>query len=381
MRILATILGLGVLVGALVSLKYAQIASLIGMAEAMEKSGPPPEAVATAHTAEQRWEETISASGTVASSKGVVVSNEIAGVVHSIAFDSGAVVERGDVLVQLDARVEKAQLAQAQVRRNLARTTAERARKLAASGAESQAQIDADENALAGANAEIEVLRAQIARKTIRAPFSGRLGIREINLGQYLNPGTTITTLEAVEGVYVDFDLPQQQDVAVGMKVRVTLEGVADFVGEGEVFAIEPRVNASTRTKSVRAAIASAGPELRPGMFANVEIIRPETLEVVAVPATAVLHATYGDSVFVVEPLPEERAAVTGPGGQTAFVARQQFVRLGARRGDFVAVLEGVDAGQEVVTEGAFKLRNGAAIFVDNDRPLTAELSPVPANR
>ncbi|HET6584686.1 MAG TPA: efflux RND transporter periplasmic adaptor subunit [Nannocystaceae bacterium] len=381
MRIFVTILGIVVVLGALVSLKYAQIASLIGAAAAMETAGPPPEAVATARAAAQEWEATISATGTVASSKGVVVSNEVAGVVSSIAFESGAVVERGAVLVQLDARVEKAQLAQAQVRRNLARTTAERARKLASSGAESQAQIDADENALAAANAEIDVLRAQIARKTIRAPFSGKLGIREINLGQYLNPGTTVTTLEAVEGVYVDFDVPQQQDITVGMKVRVTLEGVPGFVGKGEVFAIEPRVNASTRTKSVRAAITEGSDALRPGMFAQVEVIRPETLDVVAIPATAVLHATYGDSVFIVEPPPPERADRTGPGGEPVFAVRQQFVRLGVRRGDFVAVLAGIEPGQEVVTEGAFKLRNGAPIYVDNTRALEPSLAPVPANR
>lgn len=380
MRIFVTILGLVVVLGALVSVKYAQIASLIGMAAAMETAGPPPEAVATDHAAAQTWEATISATGTVASSKGVVVSNEVAGVVSAIAFASGALVERGAVLVQLDARVEKAQLAQAQVRRNLARTTAERARQLAASGAESQAQIDADENAFAAANAEIDVLRAQIARKTIRAPFSGRLGIREIDLGQYLNPGTTISTLEAVAGVYVDFDLPQQQEIAVGMSVRVTLEGVPEFVGHGEVFAIEPRVNASTRTKSVRATITDGDEVLRPGMFAQVEIVRPEALDVVAVPATAILHATYGDSVFVVEP-PQDQASPTGPGGEPVLVARQQFVRLGARRGDFVAVLEGVERGQEVVTEGAFKLRNGASIYVDDSGSLAPSLAPVPANR
>jgi membrane fusion protein, multidrug efflux system len=381
MRIALTILGLAVVLGALVSVKYAQIASLIGMAAAMETSGPPPEAVATAMASAQTWEETISATGTVASSKGVVVSNEVTGVVSSIAFESGATVEKGAVLVQLDARVEKAQLAQAQVRRNLARTTAERARKLATSGAESQAQIDADENALAAANAEIEVLRAQIARKTIRAPFTGKLGIREVDLGQYLGPGTTITTLESAQGVYVDFDVPQQQDIAIGMKVRVTLEGIADYVGHGEVFAIEPRIDASTRTKKLRARIDDDDVALRPGMFAQVEIVRPETTDVVAVPATAILHATYGDSVFVIEPAPPERAEQTGPAGQPVLAVRQQFVRLGARRGDFVAIAEGLDAGAEVASEGAFKLRNGAAVFVDNTRALEPSLAPTPANR
>lgn len=381
MRIALTILGLVVVLGVLVSVKYAQIASLIGMAAAMEKAGPPAEAVATTTAVTQRWEETISATGTVASSKGVVVSNEVAGVVSAIAFESGATVEKGAVLVQIDARVEKAQLAQAQVTRNLARTTADRARKLATSGAESQAQIDADENALAAANAQIDVLRAQIARKTIRAPFTGKLGIREVDLGQYLGPGTTITTLESAQGVYVDFDVPQQQDISIGMKVRVTLEGVAGYVGEGEVFAIEPRIDASTRTKKLRAAIDEGEDALRPGMFAQVEVVRPETTEVVSVPATAILHATYGDSVFVVEPAAPERAGQAGPDGQPVMAVRQQFVRLGASRGDFVAVVEGIEAGQEVVSEGAFKLRNGAAVYVDGTRALDPSLTPQPANR
>jgi len=383
MRILLTLLGLAALVGTLVFVKYAQIASLIGMAAAMEASGPPPETVATATAEAQTWESTVPATGTVASSKGVVVSTEVAGVVKSIEFESGQRVERGAVLVQLDARVEKAQLAQAQVTRSLARQTAERARKLAASGAESQAQIDADENALAAADAEIEVLRAQIARKTIRAPFSGRLGIREVNVGQYLNPGTTITTLEGDTGVYVDFDLPQQQEVALGTKVRVTVEGVADFVGEGQVVAIEPRIDASTRTVTIRAAIDHDDAEttLRPGMFANVEIVRPDTVAVVSVPATAILHASYGDSVFVLEPPPEDKADRTGPNGEPVMVVRQQFVRLGTHRGDFVAVLEGITAGQEVVSEGAFKLRNGAPVVVDNAETLAFSLTPHPMNR
>lgn len=383
MRILLAILGLVVLVGGLVYVKYAQISSIIGRAAAMQQAGPPPEAVATATASAQHWEATVPATGTVASSKGVTVSTEVAGVVKSIEFESGQHVDKGAVLVQLDARVEKAQLTQAQVRRNLARTTAERGRKLVGTGAESQAQFDADENALAAAEAEIEVLRAQIARKTIRAPFAGELGIREVNLGQYINPGTTITTLEGATGVYVDFDLPQQQEIAIGTKVRVTVEGVAGFVADGAVFAIEPRTNASTRTTTVRAKIDHdrADEQLRPGMFVQVEIVRPEQIDVVSVPATAVLHASYGDSVFVVEPPPPEQADRTGPDGEPVQVVRQQFVRLGPRRGDFVAVIEGLESGQEVVSEGAFKLRNGASVYVSAAPPLGPSLAPTPANR
>ncbi len=355
MRYFLTFFGLAAVIAGLVYVKYAQISSLINMGEAMAESGPPPEAVSTAIAGEQRWEASVSTVGTIASSKGVAISTEVAGVVTAIQFESGATVDKGAVLLQLDARVEKAQLSSAQVRRNLASSTAKRARALAASGATSQAQIDADESAWESATAEVEVLKAQIARKTIRAPFAGRLGIREVDLGQYLNPGTTLTTLESVEGVYVDFDLPQQQQVARGMKVRVTVTGRPEFLGDGEIVAIEPKIDPTTRTLKLRATMTNAADDFQPGMFVSVAVLRSEDVQVVAVPATAIVYATYGDSVFIVEPAADGGA--DGPGGEPVMVARQQFVRLGGRRGDYVAVLEGVTAGQELVTAGAFKLR------------------------
>lgn len=380
MRYLVTILALVAVIGGLAYVKFAQISSLIGKGEEMKAAGPPPEAVSSARAEEGRWESTVPTVGTVASSKGVAISTEVAGVVSAIAFTSGTTVEKGAVLVQLDARVEKAQLAAAQVRRNLALVTAKRARALAASGAESLAQIDADESAWRSASAEVDVLRAQIARKTIRAPFAGRLGIREVDLGQYLGPGTTVTTLESVEGVYVDFDLPQQLTVARGQQVRVTITGRPEFVGNGEIVAIDPKVDPTTRMTKLRATVTDADAELHPGMFVNVEVIRAEDHRVISVPATAIVYATYGDSVFVLEP-PAQETSATGPDGQPVLTARQQFVRLGARRGDFVAIVDGITAGQEIVTEGAFKLRNNAPVYVDNERPLTASLTPHPANR
>src|SRR5688572_13421226 len=231
MRYVLTILGLLLVVGGLVFVKFSQIKLLIGMGEAMAQAGPPPEAVSTTPATLQTWEASLRAVGTVASAKGVQISSEVPGVVKKIGFDSGKLVKKGDVLVVLDSRVERAQLASAQVRRELAITNVERARALGAAGAESQAQLDTDENALAQATAELEVLRAQIARKTIRAPFAGRLGIRAVNLGQYLNPGTAITTLDAVGGAYVDFELPQQhqQEMATGLPVRVTVEGMPEL--------------------------------------------------------------------------------------------------------------------------------------------------------
>jgi membrane fusion protein (multidrug efflux system) len=254
MRYLYALLVLVAIVGGLVYVKFAQISMLIGFGEQMEAAGPPPEAVSSAVAESATWETSVPTIGTIASSKGVAISTEVAGVVSAIEFTSGASIERGAVLLQLDARVEKAQLASAQVKRNLALTTVKRGRALIASGAQSQAELDADENAYESAVAEIEVLRAQIARKTIRAPFSGRLGIREIDIGQYLGPGTVVTTLESVEGVYVDFDLPQQQQVAKGQKVRVTISGRPELVGEGEIVAIDPKVDPSTRMTKLRPA-------------------------------------------------------------------------------------------------------------------------------
>jgi membrane fusion protein (multidrug efflux system) len=380
MRYLYALLALLAIVGGLVYVKFAQISMLIGFGEQMEAAGPPPEAVSTAVAESATWESSVPTIGTIASSKGVEISTEVAGVVSAIEFTSGASVERGAVLLQLDARVEKAQLASAQVRRNLALTTVKRGRALIASGAQSQAELDADENAYESASAEIEVLRAQIARKTIRAPFSGRLGIREIDIGQYLNPGTVVTTLESVEGVYVDFDLPQQQKVVRGQKVRVTISGRPELLGDGEIVAIDPKVDPSTRMTKLRATLADTATDVHPGMFVNVEVIQPEQVPVVSVPATAILYATYGDSVFVIEP-PAEPTEATGPDGQPVMNARQQFVRLGQRRGDYVAIVEGVTAGQEIVTEGAFKLRHNSPVYVDNARPLTASLTPTPINR
>jgi membrane fusion protein (multidrug efflux system) len=383
MRYVVTIIGLLLIVGALVFVKYSQISMLIGMGEAMASAGPPPEAVSTAPATVQTWEASLRAVGTVASAKGVQISSEVPGVVKKIGFDSGALVKKGDVLVVLDSRVERAQLSSAQVRRDLALTNVKRARTLGAAGAESQAQLDADENALRQATAELEVLRAQIARKTIRAPFAGRLGIRAVNLGQYLNPGTAITTLEAVGGAYVDFELPQQhqQEAVTGLSVRLSVEGAPELGAQGTIVAIEPNVDPSTRTLKLRAAVDDEQRKLQPGMFVRVEVVLPEERRVVAVPLTAVVHAPYGDSVFALEEPTEGTPASQGPNGEPVLVARQQFVRLGERRGDFVAVLDGVQPGQVLVSAGAFKLRNNSPVFVNNELAPSPELDPHPKNR
>jgi len=379
MRYVLAIGGLILVIGALVFIKFSQISMLIGMGKEMQKAGPPPQAVAAVAAKQESWEGTLSAVGTIASMKGVTISNEVPGTVSKIKFESGALVKKGDVLVELDASVERAQVASAGVRKDLALVTATRTRLLVKEGVASKSQLDADESQLKSASAELDVLYAQISRKSVRAPFAGRIGIRDVNIGQYLTPGTALTTLEAIEGAYIDFTLPQQQKVEVGMKVHVTIEGAPELLSEGAVVAIDPSVDATSRSMKLRASVPNKDEKLRPGMFANVSLVLPESGSLVTIPATAVVHASFGDSVFILEE-PEGGTDAKGPNGEPVKIARQQFVRLGARRGDFVAVREGVKAGDEVVFAGAFKLRNKAPVFVNNALAAKPELDPRPEN-
>jgi membrane fusion protein (multidrug efflux system) len=383
MRYVVSIGALLLVIAALVAVKGTQIGSLIKMGKEMEKAGPPPEVVATAVSKEDAWESTLSAVGTIAPVKGVSLSNDAPGVVSAIHFDSGATVKQGDVLVELDSNVERAQLASVEARRELARLNVGRSRALVASDSIPKAQLDTDESLVKSSQSDLVALQAQIARKIVRAPFSGKLGIRAINIGQYLAPGTTITSLEALESVFVDFTLPQQNlaDVAVGTKVRVTLEGDAGAGYDGVVSAVDPAVDSATRAIRVRASVPNATDKLRPGMFANVSVVLPEQKRFVSVPVPSVVHASYGDSIFIVEEKKDASGAILkGADGKPARVARQQFVRTGAHRGDFVAIADGVKPGQEVVVGGAFKLRNGAGVVVNNDVVPDSRLSPTPEN-
>jgi membrane fusion protein (multidrug efflux system) len=251
-------------------------------------------------------------------------------------------------------------------------------------GAATQSQLDADTSALRTASKEVDSLQAQIDKKTISAPFAGRLGIRAVNLGQYLNPGTTVTVLETDEAVHVDFTLPQQRlpEVRTGLPVRIVLEAEAGPPVDGVVAALDPTIEPTTRAIKVRADVPNLDDRLRPGMFVNVSVVLPDASKLVTVPATSVVHAPFGDSVFVIEDKkPDAPGMRTTPDGKTVQVARQQFVRSGPARGDFVAILEGVKAGEQVVTAGAFKLRNGAPVVIDAAKQPTPEMAPHPENR
>ena len=376
MRYVIVILGLILLIGGLVAIKGSQIGMLIGMGEAMKKSGPPPEVVATAPAQKQVWESTLSAVGSVVTAKGVALSNDAPGLVSRIHFESGDLVKQGAILVELDTSVERAQLASLRAKRDLAEISVKRSTALASSGAVAQSQVDADASSFKSLTADASALSAQIARKVIRAPFSGKLGIRQVNLGQYLAPGTTVTTLEAEKSIFVDFALPQQDlpKLRQGMTVRALQSGTSTLVSEGTISAIDPAVDPMTRTIKVRASLPDVEDKLRPGMFLRIEVVLPEKADVVAVPQTAIVHASYGDSVFVTEQKP-------GPDGKQRKVAQQQFVKVGPARGDFISVVDGLKADSEVVTAGAFKLRNGIPITVNNQGGPQPSLDPHPENR
>lgn len=384
MRYLVTIFAVLLVVGGLASIKYKQISQLITFGKQMQKAGPPPETVGTAVAKDEVWEGTLTSIGSIAPVHGVALSNDAPGVVERIHFESGDMVRQGQVLLQLDSSVERAQLESTASRRDLASLNANRTRALVTSGSLAASQLDNDDYAYKTSVKDVSALQAQVDRKVVRAPFTGRLGIRNVNLGQYLNPGTQITVLEAIDSVYVDFTLPQQRlaDIKVGMPVRVTIEGSDRTASDGVIAAIDPEVDQTTRAIKLRASVPNKQEKLRPGMFANVAVVLPAQAARVTIPATAVVHAAYGDSVFVVEDKKDDAGqAVHGPDGKTAEVARQQFVRLGDARGDYVSVVDGVTAGAILVTSGAFKLHNGSPVVVNNDIKPTASMDPHPGNR
>lgn len=377
-RYLLVAAGLLVVVGILVGIKGAQIGSLMAMGKQMEAAGPPPEAVGSAVAKAENWETTVAAVGSISSLRNVSVSNEVPGTVSKIRFESGQIAREGQVLVELDASVERAQLASSAARRELAGRTAQRSKILADGNVISRSQLDEIDAQLKTATTDTAALRAQVDRKVIKAPFRGRLGIRAVNVGQYLTPGTTVTTLDAMGGTFADFTLPQEElaTVKVGMPVRVTLEGAKTPL-QGTISAVDPTIDPTTRNVKLRAAIPDLAETTRPGMFVNVQVITPEQKAVVSVPATALVHASFGDSVFVIE----DKKPGSTPDGKPIKIARQQFVRVGVARGDFVAITKGVTAGQEVVSAGAFKLRNNSPVVVDNTIQTKPQLAPQPENR
>jgi membrane fusion protein (multidrug efflux system) len=366
------IVGLVVVVGILVGVKADQIVSMV---RAGESFVPPPEAVTSAKVEATRWEAAREAIGTLVAVRGVVLGAELPGTVREIAFESGTFVKRGAVLVKLDTSAEEAQLAAAVAEASLAKLSLERAERLRRGEANAQADLDAAVARAKQASATVANLRATIAKKTIRAPFDGRIAIRQVELGQVVSPGTPIASLQSVSPIYADFWLPQQAlaELRDGQRTRLHIDAFAGAQWDGEITTINPEVDAATRNVRVRATFENQDGRLRPGMFAKVEVLSPETRPVLVIPATAVIFAPYGDSVFAIEEKKDDT-------GKTTAIARQKFVRTGERRGDVVAVTGGLEAGEMVVSSGAFKLRNGTAVAVNNALAPDAQLAPKPTD-
>ncbi len=369
---IATVVALIVIVGALVGTKVLQFSA---MGAAGASFVPPPEIVTVAAVTEDTWENALVSTGSLTAVQGVTVSAEVPGKVDKINFESGATVAAGDLLVQLDVTSETAQLRSAEASAELARLNLTRARELREKNTNANSDLDSADAQAKQASATVDALTATIAKKSVRAPFAGRLGLRMVNLGQILKDGEAIVSLQTLDPIYVNFSVPQQRldALAVGATVRVSSDAAGESF-EGKISAIAPEIDSATRNVRVQATLANPAQHLRPGMFASVTIVLPSTSKNLVIPATAVLYAPYGDSVFVID---EKKNAKTG---STEKILRQQFIRLGAARGDFVAVLSGLKVGEQIVTTGVFKLRPNLAVVVDNKLAPNAQLAPKPDN-
>lgn len=357
-RMILMLLAVAVFLGAIGFFKFRQVKEAMAQGASFQ---PPPEAVTTVVARQDEWSASVSSIGTVTAVQGVTVSADLPGIVEKISFDSGRTVRKGDLLVKLDTSQEEAQLAAAQARRNLTGLNLDRMKGLHQSGVISQSEYDRAVAEAQQNDAQVGEIRATIERKTIRAPFSGLLGIRQVNLGQFLNAGAPIVPLQSLRPVYVNFAVPQREmgRLRPGTTVELKPEGGSEILATGRITAVDSVVDPATRNVQIQATFENADGRLRPGMFVEAQVVMGASQVVVALPASAVSYAPFGDSVFIVED-------VKGPDGKTFRGVRQQFVKLGGARGDQVAVISGLKPGEEVVTSGVFKLRNGAAVQVNN---------------
>jgi membrane fusion protein, multidrug efflux system len=348
-------------------IKFRQVQSAVQAASFQ----PPPEAVTSVVAKQEQWPATMGVIGTMEAVHGVTVSADLPGSVEKINFASGQSVREGDVLVELDTRQERAQLAALEAQRDLARINYGRTQQLVKEGVISRLEYDQATAQQKTTEANVAEIRATIERKTIRAPFSGILGIRKVNLGQYLAAGDAVVPLQSLNPIYVNVGLPQQSigQVRVGRNLRITSEDLPGQVFTGRVTAIDSVVDQATRNIQVQATLANPEGKLRPGMFVQVEVVLGASRPVIALPASAISFAPYGDSVFIITDLKDQK-------GQTYRGVRQQFVKVEGSRGDQVAVVSGVNPGEEVVSSGVFKLRNGAAVQVNNK--VQPENNPAP---
>jgi membrane fusion protein, multidrug efflux system len=367
-RMILMLLAMGLLVGGVLGYK------LFGrymMNKVMAAQKPPPAAVSVAEVRELKWEPALHAVGSFAAVQGIVVNAQLDGVVTRIAFESGATVRQGDLLVQQDVALEEAELANAEAAALLARLSLDRAKELRAQTTNAQADLDTATAAFQQTEANVAATKAVIEKRTIRAPFDGRLGIRQISLGQFLRSGSAVVALQMLDPIYLNFALPQQSvaQVAVGQQVRVNVDAYPGEVFAGTVNALNPNVDDTTRNFQIQATLKNSDGRLRPGMFGSVEVQLPAADKVITVPLSAIVYNPYGNAIYVVEGKGKEAGDLT---------VRQQFVQTGATRGDQVAITKGVKLGDVVVTAGQLKLRNGATIVINNAVTPSNSAAPIP---
>jgi membrane fusion protein, multidrug efflux system len=371
-RLALTLIGLLMLIGLPAVIKLKQFEAMGAAQMSM-----PPETVTADAARQEHWPDSITATGSLVAVQGVTVGAEMPGKIVEIAFESGDRVKAGDLLLRIDTSAEKAQLRSAEAAAKLARINLERNRDLRANHTVSQSDLDTAEANYNQAVAQADNVRATIAKKTLRAPFAGQLGLRLVNLGQIVEEGAAIVTLQTIDPIYVDFSVPQQQFsiMTTGSEVLVTTDAAPGQTFKGRIIAVNPEIDTVTRSVRIRATLSNSGELLRPGMYANVQVILPNKQDVLAIPATAVLYAPYGDTVFVIEEQKDEQT------GEVQKVLRQQIVRISRTHGDFVAVTKGLKAGDMVVTSGVFKLRPKMAVVIDNTLAPKAQLEPTPSNQ
>ena len=355
--------------GFVFGIKVLQIGKMMGTPMVM-----PPTTVSSEVVKEEDWAPTLSAIGSVSAVQGAVVSTELGGIVAEIDFQNGGVAKKGDVLMRLDSSAEEAQLHTAEADLELAKANLERERDLAARKVVSKQEFDTAQSTFGQKQGAVDNMRAFITKKQVRAPFDGMLGIRQVNVGQMINSGQQVVQLTALDRVYVDFALPQQNlpQLAAGYEARVHADALPGREFKGKVTAINSMVDNVTRNISLQAALDNPDHELRPGMFVKVDVILPEKSKTLVIPGSAVSYAPYGNSVFVIDKTKDPK---TGKESQSL---RQAFVRIGEARGDFVAVTEGLKAGDVVVSTGVFKLRNGMPVVINNDLAPKPQLNPRP---
>ncbi len=357
-RMILMLVVVGLVVGGLGFVKLKQIQTAVAQGASFQ---PPPVAVTTVVAKQEQWSSSLNVIGTIAAVQGVTVSADLPGTIDKINFESGKWVKEGDVLVELDTRQERAQLAAMEAARDLAHINFDRMQQLVKQGVVAQSAYDNAISLQKASDAQVGEVRATIARKTIRAPFSGVLGIRQVNLGQYLPAGQAIVSLESLDPIYVNFGIPQQDagEVRVGRVVTISNDYLKGTKYTGKVTAFDSVINESTRNVQVQATIANPHSKLHSGMFVQVQISTGAERPVISLPATAINYAPYGDSVYIVGDMKD-------PKGNTYRGVRQQFVKVQGSRGDQVGIISGLNPGDEVVSSGVFKLRNGASVVINN---------------